>query len=122
MAQRDDDDRQQQQGSTGQRSEGEGGGHRQADLPGDHGGQQGGKAGVGDKGEQRPNDGRSRDSLPGATERTGGEQQRQQQQPERRGEADGDEPGRGARVTQGNLGTTQREWSQRDDTVDSDEE
>ena len=106
MAKRDDTERQQQQGSTGQRSEGEGGGHRQADLPGDHGGQQGGKAGPGGKGQQEQQDGKR---PPGATDRSGGEQQRQQ------------DPGGASRVTQGNLGTTQREWSQRDNTPDSDE-
>ena len=46
MAQRDDKDRQQQRGSTGQRSAGQGGGHLQVELPADHGGQLGGKAGL----------------------------------------------------------------------------
>ena len=106
MAQRDDTDRQQQQGSTGQRSEGEGGGHRQADLPGEHGGQQGGKAGVGDKGQREQQDVKR---PPGSNDRSGGEQQLQQD-------------AQGARPTQGNLGTTQREWSPRDNVADSDEQ
>ena len=60
MAQREDDSRQQQQqGSTGQRSEGQVSGHRQADLPGDHGGQQGGKAGPGGAGQRRQEGGES---------------------------------------------------------------
>lgn len=120
MAQREDDSRQQQhQGSPGQRSEGQGGGHRQEDLPGDHGGQQGGKAGPGGQGQRRQEGDKSQ---PGAEERSGGEQQQQQQQGPRENGTDGDEQGRGARVTQGNLGTTQREWSNRDDTAGSDEE
>jgi hypothetical protein len=123
MAQRDDDSRQQQQqGSTGQRSEGQGGGHRQADLPGDHGGQHGGKAGPGKAGPggagQRRQEGG--ESQPGAEERSGGEQQRQEGA--REDGPDADEQARGARATQGNLGTTQREWSNRDNTADSDQE
>ena len=106
MAQRDENNRQQQQGSTGQRSEGEGGGHRQADLPGEHGGQQGGKAGLG-KGQREQQDVRR---PPGAEDKSGGEQQLQQ------------EPSGASRPTQGNLGTTQREWSQRADIADSGEE
>jgi hypothetical protein len=118
MAQRDDDSRQQQQqGSTGQRSEGQGGGHRQADLPGDHGGQHGGKAGPGGAGQRRQEGG---ESQPGAEQRSGGEQQRQEGA--REDGPDADEQVRGARATQGNLGTTQREWSNRDNTADSDQE
>jgi hypothetical protein len=117
MAQRDGEDRQQQQGSTGQRSEGQGGGHRQEELPGAHGGQPGGKAGP-DDADQRRQEGNER--QPGAGERSGGEQQ--QQQGAREDGTDGDEQGRGARVTQGNLGTTQREWSNRDNAAESDEE
>ena len=119
MAQRDDKDRQQQQGSTGQRSAGQGGGHRQGELPADHGGQLGGKAGLGGSGERGRQEGKR---PPGAEDRSGGEQQRQQgPQGDSRG-AEGDQKGRGARVTQGNLGTTQRDWTQRDNTADSDEE
>ena len=117
MAQREDDSRQQQQGSTGQRSEGHGGGHRQADQP-DHVGQQRGKAGLAD-GSQPRQEGTERQA--GADERSGGEQQRQQQ--ERREDLGGPagDPDSGARVTQGNLGTTQREWNNRDNLADSDE-
>jgi hypothetical protein len=118
MAQREDDSRQQQQqGSTGQRSEGQGSGHRQADLPGDHGGQQGGKAGPGGAGQRRQE---GVESQPGAEERSGGAQQRQEEASE--DGPDADEQARGARATQGNLGTTQREWSNRDNTADSDQE
>ena len=47
---------------------------------------------------------------PGATGSTGGEQQLQQ------------EPNRTSRVTQGNLGTTQREWGQRTNLADPEDE
>ena len=60
-----------------------------------------------DKGQQEQQDSKR---PPGATDSTGGEQQLQH------------EPARGSRATQGNLGTTQREWSQRADLADSDEE
>jgi len=88
MAKSDGIERQRQQGSSGQRREGQRGGHEQAELPGDHGGQQGGK---------------------------------QQQLGESPRRDDGAEQAPGSRATQGNLGTTQREWSNRDNLADTDE-
>jgi hypothetical protein len=74
-------------------------------------------AGPGGAGQRRQE---GVESQPGAEERSGGAQQRQEEASE--DGPDADEQARGARATQGNLGTTQREWSNRDNTADSDQE
>ena len=57
------------------------------------------------------------------TDRRQQQQQEPQQQPPGSTSLPGqDEPGDSARNTQGNLGTTQREWVGRDYAADSDEE
>ena len=55
----------------------------------------------------------------------GNERQRQQGKQQQLGDSprrdDGAEQAPGSRATQGNLGTTQREWSNRDNLADTDE-
>ena len=110
-------DTQRQQGSTGQRSQDQGGGHPQHDLPGQHGGQQGGK----DPGQPRQEGGGNR-QLGG--DEAGGSGNRHAEQPRERqlGGTDRDARDGGvSRNSQGNLGTTQREWTGTVDTADPDE-
>lgn len=108
-----------QQGGTGQRTKGEGGGGEQAQKVGRHGGQQGGKAGLHERDQRSQGHDASDDrriDRPAGTGTDAPSDQRQAQPRRERqlGGVDAEEEARMAPNTQGNLGTTQREWSGKD--------
>lgn len=111
-----------QQGSTGQRSKGQGGGGEQAQKIGRYGGQQGGKAGLRES-DQRSQDDEPRGvrddqriDQPGGTgnDSSTGQREAQPRRERQLGGVDAEEEARMAPNSQGNLGTTQREWSGKD--------